>query len=66
MRYKSFKKGNIRIAFDKFPKTAKQVSEVYKTGIRNWNADDSKNYSIVLGTFRIILSFEKNIEECAG
>ena len=48
--YKSFKLGRTRLAFDKFPSTAKEVSPVYLSGFRYWEAFDSTNYSIVLGT----------------
>ena len=57
---------NHSITFDTFPKTAKTVSSVYLTGIRNWVAQDSFNYSIVLGTFRVIYSIERNIGCCQG
>ena len=43
------------IAFEKFNKNAKKVSNVYKTGIRNWNSDTHYTYSLVLGTFRIMI-----------
>jgi hypothetical protein len=65
--YKAFKKGKFRIAFDKFRKTAKNISPVYKTGIRNWTADDSYNYSLVFGTFRIIFSVDRPCtDQCPG
>ncbi len=57
------------LTFNKFPKTAKNIKSIdaYSTGIRNWTADDSYNYSIVLGTFRIIFSIEKtNVGCCQG
>ena len=57
---------NHSIAFHAFPKTAKTVSRVYLTGIRNWVAQDSFNYSIVLGRFRVIYSIERNIGDCRG
>lgn len=57
--YKSFKSKKFYLAFNTFPKTAKEVSEVYHTGIRIWDAQDCKNYSIVLGTFRIIFAINK-------
>lgn len=57
---------NYSLQFNTFPKTAKQVSKVYLTGIRNWIAQDSFNYSIVLGRFRVIFSIERNIGCCQG
>jgi len=51
------------LTFNKFRKSAKGMS-VYQTGIRNWTADDSYNYSIVLGTFRIIFSIKRRCGEC--
>jgi len=63
-RYKLTKKYSL--TFHVFPKTAKEVSTVYHTGIRKWIADDSYNYSIVLGTFRIILSIENQLFNTVG
>jgi len=57
--YKSFKSKKFYLAFNTFPKTAKEVSKVYHTGIRNWESDDASNYSIVIGTFRIIFAINK-------
>ena len=57
--YKTFKIKSVSISFQKFKESAKTVSEVYLTGIRNWDAFDSKNYSIVAGCFRVILSIDK-------
>ena len=63
--YKALKIKKFYLAFHKFPKTAKTVSKVYHTGIRNWEADDSKNYSLVLGTFRVIFAIDKpDFGEC--
>jgi hypothetical protein len=65
--YKCFKlTKKYRLTFNKFPKTAKNIKsiDVYSTGIRNWIADDSYNYSIVLGTFRIIFSIERTDVGC--
>ena len=63
--YKTFKTKKYYLAFNIFPKTAKKVSKVYHTGFRNWEADDSKNNSLVLGTFRIIFAINKTQnEEC--
>lgn len=53
--------GKHSITFESFPKTAKNVSRVYYTGIRNFTCDDSYNYSIVIGTFRIIYSIERTV-----
>ena len=62
--YKAFKFGKIRIAFNKFPKTAKKVSSVYLTGLRKWSAFEDNNYSVVVGVFRVILSIDK--PHCCG
>jgi hypothetical protein len=65
--YKRFKiTKKYEITFNKFPKTAKEVSKVYHTGIRNWVADDSYNYSIVLGTFRIIFAINREMYNTCG
>lgn len=57
--YKAFKSEKYYLAFNIFPKSAKGVSKVYHTGIRIWDAQDCKNYSIVMGTFRIIFAINK-------
>jgi hypothetical protein len=65
--YKRFKiTKKYEITFNKFPKTAKEVSKVYHTGIRNWVVDDSYNYSIVLGTFRIIFAINREMYNTCG
>ncbi len=58
--YKSFRTKKYRIAFNKFRKNAKTISRVYLSGARNWEAQDSKNYSLVLGTFRIMFAINKS------
>lgn len=58
--YKAIQNKKYYLAINKFPKTAKTVSKVYLTGIRNWDADDMKTYSIVLGTFRIMFGIKKD------
>ena len=55
MIYKEFKFKNIRITFNKFPVKRKRISDVYLNGFHYWD-DDEKNYSLVLGVFRIIFS----------
>ena len=57
--YKAYKISKVRLVFNKFKKTAKNVSIVYRSGIRNWVSDDSFNYSIVIYTFRIIFSVDR-------
>jgi len=62
--YKAIQNKKYYLAINKFPKTAKTVSPVYLTGIRNWDADDMKTYSIVLGTFRIMFGIKKDVGKC--
>lgn len=62
--YKNIRIKSYTIAFEKFSRKRKDLSVVYKTGFRNWDAMDSKDYSIVLGFFRIIISVNKNIGAC--
>jgi len=64
--YKCFKSKKYRLTFNTFRKSAKKVSNVYKSGFRYWKADDSYNYSIVIGTFRIIFSKEREQRACCG
>ena len=62
--YKSVKIGRLRMAINRFPKTAKNVSEVYKTGIGIWSSFEDNNYSLVIGRNRIIISINKSINTC--
>ena len=64
--YKQIKISKYRIAVEKFPKTAYGATSVHKTGIRNWEAMDSSNYSIVLWLCRIIFSIEKQVLTCCS
>jgi hypothetical protein len=64
--YKSIQNKKYYLAVNKFPKTAKAVSNVYLSGIRNWDSDDMKTYSIVLGTFRIMFGVKKNCGDCCS
>lgn len=65
--YKAFQNKKYYLAFNTFPKTAKNVSEVYHTGIRNWVSDDMYNYSIVIGTTRIIFGIKRQCNDtCCG
>lgn len=63
--YKRFKSEKYDLSFETFPVTAKNVSKVYHTGIRNWTSDDSYNYSLVMGTFRVILSRNQPKNDCS-
>jgi len=58
--YKQIKLGNLRLAINSFPKTAKNVDKVYRSGFRYWEATEGKNYSLVIGCFRIIIEFCKD------
>ncbi len=64
--YKAFQNKKYYLAFNTFPKTAKEVSSVYLTGIRNWISDDMYNYSIVINRFRIIFGIKRNQYNCQG
>lgn len=70
--HKSIHSKNFRwcAAIETFPKTAKNVSHVYKTGIHFTKSDfDTEgNIFITIGTFRIILTFpiSKEKSQCAG
>lgn len=57
--YKAIENKKYYLAINKFPKTAKNVSVVYLTGIRIWDSDDMETYSLVLGTFRIMFGIKK-------
>jgi len=64
--YKAFQNKKYYLAFNKFPKTAKNppYNEVYITGVRNWKSDDMMTYSIVLGTFRIMFGIKTPYSCC--
>ncbi len=62
--YKAIQNKKYYLAINTFLKTAKTVSPVYLTGIRNFEADDMKVYSIVLGTFRIMFGIKKDMYSC--
>lgn len=60
-----FKKSKIGIAINTFPKTAKNVSNVYKTGIRIFDVDTHKTYSLVIHLFRIMIYVNRtNTGDC--
>jgi hypothetical protein len=54
------------LTFNTFRKAAKIDLKVFRTGIRNWISDVSYNYSIVIGTFRIIFSIERQHYACCN
>jgi len=56
--YKAIWSGKYYLAIETFPKTAKEISVVYHTGIRIWDSWDMKTYSLVLGTFRIMFGIK--------
>jgi len=58
--YKEIKIGKVALILHKFPRTAKNVSNVYKTGFRNWDSFECMNHSVVLGVWRIIVSKDHN------
>ena len=66
--YKAFQNKKYYLAFNTFPKTAKNqtYNEVYMSGIRNWISDDMYNYSIVINRFRIIFGIKRNQYNCQG
>ena len=66
-KYKAFQNKKYYLAFEKFPKTAKNVSGVYHTGFRKWISDDMYSYSIVLGTARVIFGIKRQCNDvCCG
>jgi len=64
--YKAFQNKKYYLAFNTFPKTAKNVSKVYLSGIRNWVSDDMYNYSIVINRFRIIFGIKRITHDCCN
>jgi len=64
--YKAIENKKYYLAVETFRKQRKSLSKVYMSGIRIWDSDDSKTYSIVLGTFRIMFSIKKECGEVCG
>lgn len=64
--YRAIQNKKYYLAINTFNKRAKEISPVYLTGIRNWDSEDMKNYSIVLGTFRIIFGIKKPQNTCCN
>jgi len=65
--YKSFKTKKYYLAFNKFPKSAKRhegIHKAYSTGYRKWVSDDGFNYAIVIGTFIILFSINRQNLTC--
>jgi len=58
--YKAFQNKKYYLAFNTFPKSAKNISNAYLSGIRNWDSFDMYNYSIVIYRFRIIFGIKSN------
>ena len=57
--YKCVKNKKYFLSISTFPLSAKKISDVYLTGFRYWDSFDSKNHSIVIHRFRIILGVNK-------
>ena len=51
-------KSKIYLATETFPKTAKKVSSVYKSGIRVFNTNEMKTYSLVIYRLRFMLGIK--------
>lgn len=64
--YKTIKIKKVHLTFNKFKKGAKILSRVYRSGIRIFNHTDSYNFSIVVFTFRLILSIDKKQIGCSN
>ena len=66
--YKAFQNKKYYLAFNTFPKTAKNppYNEVYMSGIRNWVSNDMYNYSIVINRFRIIFGIKRITHDCCN
>jgi hypothetical protein len=64
--YKAIQNKRYYLAIETFRKGAKTISTVYHTGIRNWEADDMKYWTIVIGTFRIMFGRKKNVHDCCS
>lgn len=59
--YKSYKiSKRFGIAFNKFRKSAKEISKVYRTGFHKWTDEINEftTYSITVGVYRVMLYVE--------
>lgn len=57
--YKAVQNKKYYLAAERFPKARKTISRVYLSGIRVWDSDDMKTYSLVLWTFRVMFGIKK-------
>ena len=70
--YKAIQNKKYYLAINTFPSVAKDsrcISDntVYLNGIRIWDSQDMKTYSLVLGTFRIMFGVKHTqYGDCAG
>jgi len=66
--YKAFQNKKYYLAFHTFPKSAKNLSEVYLSGIRNFGSHDMHTYSIVIYRFRVMFGIktESGCGECSS
>ena len=64
--YKVLKVGRYRLAFDSFPFTAREISNVYLPGFHKWSDHHCRSYSFVIGLNRIIFSISTDVGECCA
>lgn len=64
--YRAIQNKKYYLVINTFRKSAKDVSIVYLSGIRNWVSDDMYNYSFILGTFRIIFGIKRKSNGCCN
>lgn len=57
--YKEFQNKKYYLAFETFPESSKNLSDVYLSGVSNWDTHDMYNYSIVIWRFRIIFGVKR-------
>ena len=64
--YNSLKFKKYSISIETFSKKRKNLSKVYHTGIRNYQTDHFKAYTIVLHTLRLSLLKDKVQQGCCS
>jgi len=64
--YKAFQNKKYYLAFNRFPKTAKNppFNKAYTNGFQKWKSDDMMTYAIVLGRFRIMFGIKTPFNTC--
>ena len=66
--YKAIQNKRYYIAVNTFSKTAKKppYNNAYLNGFRKWDSDDMKTFALVIGRFRIMVGFKKEMNDTSN